>query len=573
MSALAIPFSPIVQAAPSYFADPAFSTVWNTTDKPVDEGVVNRSWMWGPQGFYTAYEPYLQGPGGQHLVQYFDKSRMEINNPAGNRNDPWYVTNGLLVVDMISGRIQAGDQQFIPSTPANLPVAGDPDPYRDTPTYASLAPVASVNGGNRAPNRTGQSIVEGLGSSGSVSILNNLGHYSKYAVYEPTLGHNIPDVFWAFMNQQGPIYQNGHYVNGPLMNWVYVMGYPITEPYWIHVKAAGQERWVLMQAFQRRILTYSPYNPEGWKVEMGNVGRAYHTWRYTAPAPTPTPVPTSTPIPASAASITIDPSRGDATGTVQVTGVNFPPYSVVTISVQKAGTNYSQGLVTVTATSIGSFSARITIPIDAAKLGDLTIVASTNGGAVSASQVYTVKAIFTDYSEVVPNGNLHVYGVGMPAGQIISIGMQVGRSTIWLGSTPVAGDRSFNTTVNIGNVAVGSIINMLGQSGDGYRVSSRPLRVIATPSISITPSRGSLSTVVTVHGTHWQPGRALLVGKRAPDNRSDIWLHSTVNTDSSGSFTAQVGIGRGYENTRQIVFQALDPSNGVRVQAAFAVTR
>ena len=581
MSCLAITFSSFVRAAPSSFADPAFGTVWNSTDKAVDDGAVNRTWMWGPQGFYTAYEPYQQGPGGQHLVEYFDKSRMEINNPAGNRNDPWYVTNGLLVVEMVTGKIQVGDQQFTQSVPANLPIAGDADGYRDTPTYASLAGVASINGSNRAPNRTGQSIVEGLGSSGNISILSNLGQYSKYAVYEATLGHNIPDVFWSFMNQQGPIYQNGHYVNGPLMNWVYVMGYPITEPYWIHIKAGGQERWVLTQAFQRRILTYSPSNPEGWKVEMGNVGRAYYTWRYTSHAPTPgpstpgpsTPVPTTTPIPAPAAAITINPSRGDATGAVQVGGVNFPPNAVVTISLKKAGANYSQVITTVGTNAAGSFNAVITIPIQAAKLGDLTIVASANGGAVSASQVYIVKAIFTDYSEVVTSGHLHVYGVGMPAGQSISIGLQVGRSTIWLGTAPVAGDRTFDTTINIGDIPVGTSINALGQSSDGYRVTSKPLRVIAMPSVTITPTRGSLSTVVTVRGTNWQPGRALLVGKRSPDGRSDIWLRNPVTTDSSGNFTAQVSIGRGYDNIRQIVFEALDPGNGVLVQAGFTVTR
>src|SRR5919202_1324064 len=58
------------------FSDPAFARVWERTDRPVDEGKVARSWVWGPQGFYTTYEAYQQGPGGQHLVTYFDKSRM-----------------------------------------------------------------------------------------------------------------------------------------------------------------------------------------------------------------------------------------------------------------------------------------------------------------------------------------------------------------------------------------------------------------------------------------------------------------------------------------------------------------
>jgi hypothetical protein len=46
------------------------------------------------------------------------------------------------------------------------------------------------------------------------------------------------------------------------------------------VQVGGSERDVLIQVFQRRVLTYSPDNPEGWQVEMGNVGRHYYFWRY-----------------------------------------------------------------------------------------------------------------------------------------------------------------------------------------------------------------------------------------------------------------------------------------------------
>jgi hypothetical protein len=58
------------------------------------------------------------------------------------------------------------------------------------------------------------------------------------------------------------------------------VGLPLTEPYWIRTNVAGVPNWVLVQAFERRVLTYTPDNPAGWQVEMGNVGRAYYTWRY-----------------------------------------------------------------------------------------------------------------------------------------------------------------------------------------------------------------------------------------------------------------------------------------------------
>ncbi|HUS14101.1 MAG TPA: DUF5107 domain-containing protein, partial [Chloroflexia bacterium] len=66
---------------------------------------------------------------------------------------------------------------------------------------------------------------------------------------------------------------------------LFVVGYPVTEPYWIRIRAGGQPRIVLMQAFERRVLTYSPANGPGWQVEMGNVGRHYYTWRYGPPGP------------------------------------------------------------------------------------------------------------------------------------------------------------------------------------------------------------------------------------------------------------------------------------------------
>src|SRR6266581_1483541 len=101
-----------VQAQTGSFADPAFKTVWQRIDQPVVEGKVARTWVWGPVPGRSLQEPFQEGPNGTHLVQYFDKARMEINNPNGNPADPFYVTNGLLVVEMISGKVQTGVNSF-----------------------------------------------------------------------------------------------------------------------------------------------------------------------------------------------------------------------------------------------------------------------------------------------------------------------------------------------------------------------------------------------------------------------------------------------------------------------------
>ena len=79
------------------------------------------------------------------LVQYFDKSRMEINNPNGDKSSPFYVTNGLLTVELISGQMQVGDQALVDRAPADVPLASDGDDPT-APTYASFRAVSSYPG-------------------------------------------------------------------------------------------------------------------------------------------------------------------------------------------------------------------------------------------------------------------------------------------------------------------------------------------------------------------------------------------------------------------------------------------
>jgi hypothetical protein len=52
----------------------------------------------------------------------------------------------------------------------------------------------------------------------------------------------------------------------------------------------GKTKMVLLQLFERRVLSYTPSNDPGWQVEMGNVGLHYLAWRnqneltFTGPA-------------------------------------------------------------------------------------------------------------------------------------------------------------------------------------------------------------------------------------------------------------------------------------------------
>src|SRR5687768_13417 len=54
--------------------DGPFQRTWARSDKPVADGVVARTWMWGPEAIAAAVEEdYADAPGGKRLVQYFDK--------------------------------------------------------------------------------------------------------------------------------------------------------------------------------------------------------------------------------------------------------------------------------------------------------------------------------------------------------------------------------------------------------------------------------------------------------------------------------------------------------------------
>lgn len=249
-------------------ADENVRNLWFAADGPLAGGKVTRSWLYGPKAFDIRQEPYIESPGGQRAVFYFDKARMEINDPAGDRASQWFVSTGLLVYELISGQMQLGNTRFEPRQAAVVQVAGDPLSVNlDAPTYASFGAVASLNNDRRMPNRVGQAVTETIDKNGQVGTLPDPPGPVKYSSYDNILGHNIPDVIVNWSDS----------LPNPL---TYLVGLPLTEAYWAKVRLGGQEQLVLIQVFQRRTVTYTPSNAPGWQVEMGNVGQHYHVWRY-----------------------------------------------------------------------------------------------------------------------------------------------------------------------------------------------------------------------------------------------------------------------------------------------------
>lgn len=237
------------------------------------------SWVWGPRAWAERHEPNQESPGGYRMVRYYDKARMELSLSGENPGTLWYVTNGLLVSEMVRGEAQygLGSIQGCPGytprpCPATIPVAGDPE-QNPAPWYGAFEPYMAP-----APRRLGERVgaifspwVDGASQEQNASLATEP---TTIVAYDEVTGHNVPRAFWRFMGRQPA-------------DWLYLFGRPITEAYWVRARVGGAEQWVLVQLFERRTLTYTPANPAAWQVEMGNVGQHYYQWRYGPPAGAP----------------------------------------------------------------------------------------------------------------------------------------------------------------------------------------------------------------------------------------------------------------------------------------------
>jgi hypothetical protein len=273
-------------------AHTSFDLTHRRTDQPVIDGV-DRTWIWGPEAYTEGMlEPYTDSPGGMRLVQYYDKSRMELNNPSASQDELWYVTNGLLVIDMIEGRYQIGDAEFDMSPdPAEQAIAGD----QDGASHITYAAISEYDLRNEPALPEGTVVNQTITETGEIEEVDGFSDYgvtAGYRVQVPGIDHTVASVFWEFMNSEGLVYDDDwNLVTDKLFeNPFYATGYPITEAYWVEVNVAGTEQDVLWQCFERRCLTYNPANDEGWMVEAGNVGQHYFTWRYGPTGPDMEPV-------------------------------------------------------------------------------------------------------------------------------------------------------------------------------------------------------------------------------------------------------------------------------------------
>lgn len=198
--------------------------------------------------FYTAHDSLrlLGRPLGAAGVwnglpfQLFEKGRIEDHHANAELPPERRFQYGLLVDELI----QAG---------VKLPIGGD----ASTLTYADL----------RAWAAPAARIAPPAGFTGLTAMLSDGSVFVPFtADLSPAPGHVVAPWFWAYINRQD-LFPDG---------WLHDIGLPITEPLEALVdKGQAKGRRIIVQAFQRTILTDDPLNPPQWRIERANVGSDY----------------------------------------------------------------------------------------------------------------------------------------------------------------------------------------------------------------------------------------------------------------------------------------------------------
>ncbi len=176
---------------------------------------------------------------GTRRIQYFEKGLFE-DQRATSADAVWQFSYGLAGEELV----RAG---------AALPVGGE----KSTITYANLRDLTSEDKRIAAPRGFGGGVYKNKDGTVFIPFSSEL---------KPAAGHNVAAIFWIVLSSD---------TRSP-GGWLHDIGLPLTEPVWATVdKGNAKGRRVLIQAFQRTVLTYDPQNAAGWQVERANIGVDY----------------------------------------------------------------------------------------------------------------------------------------------------------------------------------------------------------------------------------------------------------------------------------------------------------
>jgi lipoprotein-anchoring transpeptidase ErfK/SrfK len=167
--------------------------------------------------------------------QYFEKARIEDHSRAGVQG-PWAIMYGRLTAELIEQRSTSAVNS------SNV-------------TYAGLALLGDPAGRQPAPEGFTQGTLSGPDGT-FIPVDPQLGYAT---------GYTVPRGFWDYMNR-ADIFPGG---------WLHDLGLPMTPPFQAQVFKNGEQRSIVMQAFERNILSYDALNPAEWQIEKANTGTDY----------------------------------------------------------------------------------------------------------------------------------------------------------------------------------------------------------------------------------------------------------------------------------------------------------
>jgi hypothetical protein len=166
-------------------------------------------------------------------AQYFEKGRIE-DHRAETSNPAWAFLYGRLVPEMMD----RAPNRAVSSTDK---------------TYADLRALNDPSTRWAVPN----------GYRQGVPMMTREGVFVPFdAQLRPVPGYKVPDFFWRYINRTD-LFPGG---------WLHDVGLPMSEAFPATVVKNGETREIIMQAFERTVLSYDSENPPAWQIERGNIG-------------------------------------------------------------------------------------------------------------------------------------------------------------------------------------------------------------------------------------------------------------------------------------------------------------
>jgi hypothetical protein len=165
-------------------------------------------------------------------AQYFEKGRIE-DHRGESANAEWAFAYGRLTAEMMetnpSGSVSTTSIKY-----SDLAEAHRPEKRTPAPAVLKQGTIMSREG--------------------------------MFVPYDPALlaapGYFVPDFFWNYINR-ADLFPGG---------WLHDIGLPMTDAMQATVVKNGQQRSIVLQAFERTVLTYDGLNPASFRVERGNIG-------------------------------------------------------------------------------------------------------------------------------------------------------------------------------------------------------------------------------------------------------------------------------------------------------------